>query len=116
MAGFSGRASTVLLQDKFGIRELSDLFSFSSFSGKGKTMAAKWKVDAELWTPNKEQVVVQVNTLKVAMTVFDLAKLSDDHRAILDAVDDDVYGLILGVSTDLFLCPLMPVHCRLLYS
>lgn len=83
----------VLLQDRSGIR-VSNLSSFYSFRSKRETMAAKKKVEANLITPNAEEAQVYVDTLKAAMTVFDATKLSDDHRAILDALDDSFYGLV----------------------
>jgi hypothetical protein len=85
---FLVRIFRILLQDRFGIRVLN-LPSFFSFCNKGETMAAKRKAEADIWTQNQEEAQVYVNTLKAAMTVFDVAKLSDDHRVILDALDDE---------------------------
>jgi hypothetical protein len=59
-------------------------------------VAGKRKVEAELWIQNHEEAKVYVNTFKKAITVFDTAKLSNKHRAILDALDDEFYSLVPG--------------------
>jgi hypothetical protein len=67
-------------------------------------MAGKRKGDAVLWTPTAEEGELYVKTLKAGMTIFDPEKLSADHRAILDALDDDLHGLVPGVRVFLFPC------------
>ena len=78
-------------------------------------MAAKKKAEADLWTPNQEEAEVYVNTLKVAMTVFNAAKLSDDHRAILDALNDEFHGLVHSVSLKHFLSLLWTLYLYVTY-
>jgi hypothetical protein len=55
--------------------------------------------EGEPFTPNAEEALIFVNTLKAAMTVFDPTRLSDDHRAILNAVDDEFHSLVSGIRS-----------------